>query len=478
MNSINDSKATVWSDAELQASLDARNEEAKAEAVALKLVRAEREEPAPPTAVTVPKRVKKPAIAPPAAHGAWNALALTKKQGIPVADLYNAVFVLTHAPELNGAICTNTLTGDLQFCKDVDFSDIGSPLKFAAGTKIQTEQTLQIRSLLNYTLRVDFGTQLIADALIVVGCENGINPIQAYLETCVWDGVPRIDQWLQTYMHAEDNLYTRAVGSKWLMQAVARAYEPGCDADSMLCLDGEQEVGKNAIMAALSPDKTWLVTLHSGDIDKDMTVSMEGKWIAEFAEMEITRKATMNKLKAFITQKIDTYRKSHRRDHVDHARSNVLWGGSNEETYLLDDTGNRRFWPIRVSGFVDTGAGEPKLDRDGVVRDRDQLWGEAVSRCRSGASRLLTTAENVLAKAEQGERLIADDWDDIVADFIKDMDTVSVPGVMKFALGIADKDLGGGQSKRIVRILKRIGYVQMKRTRESQGRLWVRKIVP
>ena len=92
-------------------------------------------------------------------------------------------------------------------------------------------------------------------------------------------------------------------------------------------------------------------------------------------------KAETNALKAFITQRVDTYRKSHRRDHIDHKRSAVLWGGTNQSTYLSDETGNRRFNPIVVAGFIKVD-GQLKLDRDGVSRDRDQLWAEAVVRYR------------------------------------------------------------------------------------------------
>ncbi len=331
--------------------------------------------------------------------------------------LLNVARAIEQAPPLkDGAIALNDLTDEMEFTRDVDFGP--DQQKFSKGQKIKENEMLQLRVVLNKVLCEDFGTGLMYDAVRTVGYHNRYNPIANYLDSLTWDGVLRIDQWLHTYMHAEDNLYTRAVGSKWLIQAAARGIDPGCAADWMIVLEGPQEVGKNAIMLALCPVPEWTVTIQTTDIDKDMTVSLEGRWIAEFAEMLTVTKAETNALKAFITQRVDTYRKSHRRDHIDHKRSAVLWGGTNQPTYLSDESGNRRFNPITVNGFINV-AGKLKLDRDGVLRDRDQLWAEAVARYRLGESTLLNAEESALAAEEQQARMVVDEWEVPVTEFLE-----------------------------------------------------------
>jgi predicted P-loop ATPase len=385
--------------------------------------------------------------------------------------LLNVARYLEEAPPLkDGAIALNELTDEMEFSRDVDFGE--GQQKFSKGQKIKENEILQLRIVLNKFVKEDFGTGMMYDAVRTIGFHNRYNPIKQYLESLRWDNTPRIDQWLQKYMGANDNVYTRAVGSKFLIQAVARGLEPGCPSDWMLVLEGKQEVGKNAAMLALCPVPEWTVTIQTTDIDKDMTVSLEGRWLAEFAEMLTVTKAETNALKAFITQRVDTYRKSHRRDHVDHKRSAVLWGGTNQrENYLPDETGNRRFNPVGVVGFIDVD-GELKLDRDGIARDRDQLWAEALVRHQGGESHLLTGAAKVIAVREQDARTVTDAWEELVVEFVaKAGGFTTVSAILKTAVGLVDKEIGRREEIRVTKILTKLGWTP---TRTNTQRRWLK----
>lgn len=208
---------------------------------------------------------------------------------------------------------------------------------------------------------------LIYDSAVAIAAHNAFHPIKDYLESLEWDGEPRTHSWLAKYMHAHDvrQRYLADVSHKVLCAMIARVYKPGCKFDYMLILRGDQGIRKSSALSILAGEKYFSsTTLHVGD--KDSILKMQGKWIIEFGELS-TLKADVRALKNFITTQADRERLPYGRLAHDFLRASILTGSTNQDDFLCDDTGDRRFWPVSVSD----------VDLEGLAQARDQLLAEA-----------------------------------------------------------------------------------------------------
>ena len=204
-----------------------------------------------------------------------------------------------------------------------------------------------------------------------------------------------------TYLGAEDTPLNRAFGSRWMISAVARIMQPGAKVDHMLILEGPQGAKKSSALKALAGAE-WFTDELAEIGSKDAAQQMRGIWIIEIAELDAISRAEVSRIKAFLTRTTDRYRPPYERYVVEVPRQCVFAGSVNPETYLRDETGNRRFWPVRCG----------RIDLDALRRDRDQLWAEAVARYRDGAIWWLDEPELIAdAKTEQDQRYQADAWD-------------------------------------------------------------------
>lgn len=210
------------------------------------------------------------------------------------------------------------------------------------------------------------------DAIEQVSSDNAFHPIKLYLESLTWDGVPRIDTFLVDYMGAEDNAYTREAFRKMLLAAVTRIYEPGRKFDTALVFYSEQGVGKSTLIQRLS--KGWFNDSLTNLSGKESYEAIQFAWLVELAELSALRKSDVEAVKNFISKREDTYRGAYARRVKTHKRQCVFFGSTNDDEFLKDATGNRRFFPVAVKRTRKTHIiFEPKFDA--IV---DQLWAEAM----------------------------------------------------------------------------------------------------
>ena len=222
-----------------------------------------------------------------------------------------------------------------------------------------------------------------------VAREITVHPVRDHLGALAWDGVPRIETWACRYLGAEDTAFNRSVGALWLISAVARIFRPGVKADHMLVLEGPQGARKSTALKILAGED-WFTDELPDLGSKDAAMHMQGVWIIEIAELDAIGKAEVSRIKAFLTRTTDRFRPPYGRYTIEVPRQCVFAGTVNPDTYLRDETGNRRFWPVRCG----------TIDIDALARDRDQLWAEAVARFRAGAIWWLETPE--LDRRRQG----------------------------------------------------------------------------
>ena len=267
---------------------------------------------------------------------------------------------------------------------------------------IRTSEWLQHRGVIVTPQTANSAVQSVAH-------ENRFHPVREYLKSLKWDGIERIDVWLISYLGAQDSKFVRAVGRRWLISAVARIFEPGCQADHTLLLEGPQGIKKSTALRTLASAK-WF-TDHISDLDsKDSRIELHGVWIVELAELSTVRRSLAEKVKAFLSATADHFRPPYGRSTVQVPRQNVFAGSVNDETPFTDETGNRRFWPVRC-GTIDT---------DKLAEYRDQLWAEAFERYDSDEHWWLDSEElNAIAKEEQKLRYQTGVWDEKIKSWLE-----------------------------------------------------------
>lgn len=251
------------------------------------------------------------------------------------------------------------------------------------------------------------------DALLgVVSTDRTYHPIKEYFSGLKWDKTPRIDTLLIDYLGAEDNEYVRAVTRKTLTAAVARIYKPGIKFDSILILNGPQGIGKSTLFSVLG--KNWYSdSLTISDMkDKTSAEKLQGYWILELGELAGMKRVDVEIVKSFITRTDDKFRQSYGVNVESHPRNNIIVGTTNsEEGFLRDITGNRRFWPVHVSG-------KSKL-HPWDLKDVDQIWAEAIVRYNEGEELFLKGEVATKANEVQKQAMEGDDREGIVADYLE-----------------------------------------------------------
>lgn len=208
----------------------------------------------------------------------------------------------------------------------------------------------------------------VENGLRYLGEQRRAHPVRAYLKKIEWDGVSRLEGLLISYLGAEDTKLNRAIGKAWMIAAVRRVRQPGVKFDGVLTLQGKQGSGKSSFFRILAtPDgNTWFNdSLEMGCSPKEVIENATGSWIVELAEMSNKRQA--EEVKKFVSIEADRARTAYSRVASRVPRQFVLGATVNREDFLFDDTGNRRFWVVKV--------GTSKLKA--LEKDRDQLWAEA-----------------------------------------------------------------------------------------------------
>lgn len=222
-----------------------------------------------------------------------------------------------------------------------------------------------------------YAPNITAAGLLEFSGEIEFNPVQEYLKSCKWDGVPRLDTLFIDYLGAADNLYTRAVTRKAFTAAVARAMTPGCKYDNMVILSGPQGIGKSTLLSIMAGD--WFNDSIRTFEGKDASELLQGTWLVEVAELDAFRGSDVSRIKQFLSVRTDKFRKAYGRNTGEYPRSCVFFGTTNASEYLRDKTGNRRFWPIDTSVQPAT-----KNIFNQLQNERDQLWAEAFVRWQAG----------------------------------------------------------------------------------------------
>lgn len=398
---------------------------------------------------------------------AWTDQLVCDDHGKPIPDLANVMISLREAPELSGLLAYDEMARTPVLLRPVP------------GAKNTTTphplNDVDVAAIQNWMQRAGLrrlAKDVVHQATELQAVQQRFHPVRDYLNSLTWDGQNRLDIWLTYYLGVErtnhddpiGRNYVDAVGRMFMISAVARIFEPGCQCDYMLVLEGPQGNLKSSACAVLAGEwfSDHLPDLHISQ--KDVSQHLNGKWIVEIPELAALLKADKSAIKSFISRRVERYRRSYGRRDVFEPRQCVFIGTTNQAAYLRDPTGGRRFWPVIVVSIA----------LEALKRDRDQLWAEAVQRYRRG-ERWWPDAEfeREQIQAQQEARFDEDAWTEVIRHHLNGLDRTTVMRVA-VALGFTNDRVGTRDARRISAILERLGWV---RQRDMTGRWWVPVLV-
>lgn len=301
-------------------------------------------------------------------------------------------------------IFTNGIDG-IVFIEDLFASRIeygaNTPWGGKAGVYIQDIDMIRIKRWLADTeFRIEPHTNAILEATSLVADRHRVHPVKDWLNTLKWDGIKRVDTWIKDYCRGRAvEPYLSEISRKFLLAMVKRIFEPGCQWDYVLVLEGKQGKYKSSIARALASDR-WFMDNLPDLKDKDSMLNLQGKWLIELGELADVKRADYNLVKAYLVRRTDTVRPHYGRLKNDVPRQSVFIGTINEGQYLRDPTGNRRYWPVKVG----------RCDVAALKKVRDQLFAEAMHIYRSTDEILmLGKLAAVQAEEAQEDRKVDDD---------------------------------------------------------------------
>jgi predicted P-loop ATPase len=302
-------------------------------------------------------------------------------------------------------------------------------------------------------------------ALGTVSADRRYHPVRRYLESLEWDGEERICRVVPDVLGAVNTALHQTMLRKWFISAVARAMRPGCKVDTALVLVGRQAAMKSTFFATLGGE--WFSDTYMDITDKDGIMQLHSAWIYEWAEIEsVTTRKQASEIKQFVTSQTDTFRQPFGRTVGVHHRSTVIVGTTNEERFLSDPTGSRRFWVVRVGH---------RIAIDIIRQWRDQLWAEALAAFRDGEIWWLDDESDAQRESAADEYVVDDSWEQPIAEWLVGRQSATTADILSQALGMLASQQNQQTWNRLGAVMRRLGWIAS-RKRESgrQCRVWTR----
>lgn len=315
------------------------------------------------------------------------------------------------------------------------------------------------------------GKDMVYDAIIKVCKENTIDSARDYIEALKWDGTKRLDLWLSNVYGVPPDAYHKAVASNWMKGLVKRIIEPGCKFDYVLVLEGEQGSRKSTSLYILGGD--WHVESAMSTESKDFFMQFQGKAIVEFSEGETLSRTEVKRMKAIITMQSDKYRPPYERTSQDFPRRCVFAMTTNQTEYLKDETGNRRWLPVRLM--------LPQANVEWLIENRDQLFAEAHHRVVNMKESVHEFPVEETLKQQQLRR-ISDPNEGIITEwYMKHVDDddqekgITIHRVYKEALhgGFSSRPMSKFEEMSIATVLRDYLHLVRKQRMEDGVRVWV-----
>jgi putative DNA primase/helicase len=351
----------------------------------------------------------------------WASKAITNDYGEPKPIVANVELALREDDGWRGALAFNEFTEWITLRSAPPLEDRAAFVE-RPWTDADTRQT----TLWVQRAGIHAPSGIVFEAVAAVAEQRHFHPVRDYLDSLQWDGKPRLTRWLTYYLGVEPEpldktpseddrtrcaaqiSYIEAIGPRWMISAVRRIYSPGEKVDCALVLIGPQGLLKSTVFNVLGG--RWFTDQIPDLRSKDAALQLAGIWIVEFAELAAIKASENEYIKKWMSIRTDRYRAPYDKRPTDHPRQSVFGATTNDEQFLHDVTGARRWWSVKC--------GE-RIDIEALQRDRDQLWAEAVHRYRLGEKHWLDTKElETVAAAEAEKHRVPHPWEDLIRKYL------------------------------------------------------------
>lgn len=312
---------------------------------------------------------------------------------------------------------------------------------------------------------------VVASAVRYVASQRVRNCVLDYLRALKWDREPRLEHALEDHWGVvcgpdQPSEYVRAVSANLFLAMVARALKPGCQVDTMVIFEGPQGIGKSRALRVLGG--AWYALAAESVTHKDFFQIFPGAWVIEIGEMDSFSKAERERTKVVISTPTDRYRPTYARHARDFPRRCIFAGTTNRDDYGNDDTGLRRFLPVRCGD----------IDVAGLAAARDQLFAEAYTRLLAGEAWWITP--ELPTKSVQRDRQSEDVWAPLVLDYLRTRadglarTEVQIHDILREACKMPESHMTHNHKIRIGSILRSYGWEKSNLRRGGkQGKTWV-----
>lgn len=287
-------------------------------------------------------------------------------------------------------------------------------------------------------------------AVNVFAKRNIRNEPKDWMNSLNWDGTKRIQDFFFNAFETKVSQYSLAASENLWISMVARILRPGCKVDNMVILEGKQGSLKSTALEIIGGK--WYTNTNQDPSNKDFYQCLQGKLLIEIAELSSFGKALNETIKNMLSTKVDRFRKSYGKVAEDYFRQNIFIGSTNDVEYLKDQTGGRRFWPIKINN----------INLDYIKQNREQLFAESVAKFKSNATWWEMPYEET--KLEQENRLEQDDWIEVIERFLRQNPELILSGfrrehlLVEKCLNISMSNYTPMLQRRITKCLIFLGY--------------------
>lgn len=378
--------------------------------------------------------------------------------GVTYCNLNNALKVLELHPDQRGMIWYDDFLQRIM-CADIRNDGNGGLIHGAREWQDIDDINMTVYMQRDIgLLKMDKTTA--SQAVKAVAQVNRKNCVHEWIDSLKWDGVARIGTFFPENFGCEDNEYSRAVSHNFWVSMLARIYIPGCKVDNMVVLEGPQGEKKSTALNIIGGD--WYAESQENINSKDFFGTLLGKVLIEIGEMDSFSKGEVTKVKQIVSCRSDRFRAAYGHHAEDHPRQGIFCGTTNRDDWNRDETGARRFWPIRCVGHANI---------EWITRNRDQLFAEARAALREPGVTWWEMPDD-LTRTEQESRLLTDVWTEKTRDFLHGKYSVTVAEILD-GLKIETARQDRQSQVRIGSIMRSIGWIRARRRIDGKTQITV-----
>lgn len=397
------------------------------------------------------------------------------RSGRPVSHVGNVALVLATDSRCTGLLEFDNFRGDVSLRGPLPCPPELTPA--VKPTELTKEVCTRFAAWLLREYDLDVRAPHVAEAAVAVAAQHPRHEVHDWLAGLTWDGTSRVDELFVRYFGAADTAYHRGIASCFMLSAVARVFEPGCQHDYLPVLEGPQGSRKSSGLRALfGPNYYSDTSIDLGS--KDAFEVLRGLWCQCLDEIDAYERQHVARIKNYVSSRKDRYRPSYGEKARDFPRQIVFAATTNADVYFKDQTGNRRFWPVKTTS----------VDVEAIEADRCQLWAEAVVRYHADERRYPSADLERDAHDAQDARRMGDPWTDIVRAWtaapslsgVRPIDTpFTVGDVLVRALEKEPCDLTRADEMRVGDVLRELGFVRQRRMKTGErSYVWALPVEP